>query len=348
VSHDIGTDLQVVPFQESWERWDQVVQELPDSSFCHLSGWRHVMEEALGHESMWWSAVDARGRCHGLLPLVHVRSRLFGDYLLSMPFLNYGGPIGSGAAQQVLSRAAVAEAKKRDVDLLELRSRVRLPVDLQVSDRKLFVTKSLPDSSEKLWEEGLRAKRRNKIRQPMNKGVTARIADDLVDDFYPVFAHAMRDLGTPVLPKRFFEMIARKLSGHVMFAVAEFEGKTLAAGCGFFWQGEFEITWAGALREFTSLGPNMLLYWTMMEECIRRGAHTFNFGRCSPGSGTHRFKQEWGTEDNALHWAQWSPTGVIATPSPDSAKYRWATKVWSRLPLPVTTTFGPFLARELP
>ena len=109
-----------------------------------------------------------------------------------------------------------------------------------------------------------------------------------------------------------------------------------------------EITWAGASRELSRMAPNMLLYWSFMEETIRRGAGTFNFGRCTPGSGTHRFKKQWGGEDHPLPWGQWSPTGVVSTPSPDSAKFRLATSVWSRLPVGVTRVVGPVLARSLP
>src|SRR5690606_16769085 len=128
----------------------------------------------------------------------------------------------------------------------------------------------------------------------------------------------------------------------------EREDVPVAAGCGFLWDGEFEITWAGALREHSRAAPNMLLYWALMEESVRRGAHTFNFGRCSPDSGTHRFKKQWGTEDRALPWAQWSASGVVATPNPDSAKFRLATRVWQKLPVGATNLVGPLLARSLP
>jgi hypothetical protein len=54
------------------------------------------------------------------------------------------------------------------------------------------------------------------------------------------------------------------------------------------WGGEFEMTWACALRQDRQIAANMWLYWSFMYEMIRRGMHQFNFGRCTPGSGTHR------------------------------------------------------------
>ncbi len=340
--------MEVRSFTGDASAWDAAVASLDGSTFCHLAGWRRVMEDQLGHQVWWWAAEDPTGVCRGLLPLVRVRSRLFGDYLLSMPFLSYGGPIGTDEARAALARHAVSEARRLGVDLLELRARRQLPADLAVSDRKLTVLKTLPGTAEELWESGLKAKVRSQVRRPMKEGLEARFGHELADAFYEVFSTTMRDLGTPVLPRGFFHALRTHLGEHVIFCVVEHHGGAVAAGCGFLWQGEFEITWAGALREHSRIAPNMLLYWSLMEEAVRRGAHTFNFGRCSPDSGTHRFKKQWGAEDHALPWAQWAPGGVTATPSPDSAKFRLAVRAWQKLPLGVANTLGPMVARSLP
>ena len=340
--------IDVVPFEGSDPDWDGLVAKLPGATACHLAGWRHVMRDAMGHEPIYRLAVDADGRHVGLLPLVRVRSRLFGDYLLSMPFLNDGGPLGTDEARAALGAEAMAEAGRRGVDLLELRGRTPVSGSFTTSDRKLTVLLDLGTSAEALWTEGLKAKVRSQVRRPMKEGMVARFGHELLDAFYDVFSATMRDLGTPVLPKPFFASIARHLHDPVVFCVIEHQGAPLAAGCGFLWNGEFEITWAGSLREASRMAPNMLLYWSLMEESIRRGAHTFNFGRCSPDSGTHRFKRQWGGYDLPLPWSQWSPRGVVSTPNPDSPKYRIATRVWSRLPVAVTNRLGPPLARLLP
>jgi serine/alanine adding enzyme len=85
-----------------------------------------------------------------------------------------------------------------------------------------------------------------------------------------------------------------------------------------------------------------------MEESIRRGTEVFNFGRCTPGGNTHRFKLQWGGEDVQLPWAQWSPGAVGATPSPERPLFQLATRAWQRLPLGIANRLGPVLARRLP
>ena len=342
-------ELTVEPFEGDAVAWDSTLESLDGGTFCHRYGWRHVMEDALGHETSWWVARDASGVAHGVLPLVRVRSRLFGDYLVSMPFLNYGGPVGTESSRIRLAEASSAQAKALGVDLLELRTRSELVgSELVENVRKVTVLKALPDTTEELWDTGIKAKLRSQIRRPMKEGMEIRFGRELVEPFYEVFSATMRNLGTPALPIHFFSAISSAFPDSCLFAVVELDGVPVASGCGLFWNGEFEITWAGSSREHARMAPNMLLYWGMMEECVRRGLDTFNFGRCSPESGTHRFKRQWGSEDHPLPWLQWSPSGVPSTPDPSSPKFQAATTVWSRLPLSVTNVIGPRLSRLIP
>jgi hypothetical protein len=158
----------------------------------------------------------------------------------------------------------------------------------------------------------------------------------------------MRDLGTPVLPRRFFERIAAELGNVVEFGVVYHQGNQVAAGCGFAWGEELEMTWASSLREANSMSPNMLLYWDFMRRAIERGKTVFNFGRCTPGGGTHRFKLQWGGRDEPLPWQVWSPDERAGTPSPHSPKYALAVRTWSHLPLALSRIVGPRLARLIP
>jgi FemAB-related protein (PEP-CTERM system-associated) len=325
--------------------WDSFVRE-SGGSFCHLSGWRRIMEEVLGHETQYLCARTESGSMTGLLPMVFVRSRLFGHYLLSMPFLNYGGPLGPADAQSALINEAMRLADQRRVDLLEMRSRNHAPAGMQSISRKVVTVLTLPESAEELWEKGFRSKLRSQIRKPMKEGLETRFGSDQLIPFYEVFARNMRDLGTPVLPRAWFEAIQNTFADHVIYAAVYYQHTPVAAGCGFLFNGEFEITWASSLREHAARAPNMLLYWSLMEECIRRGATAFNFGRSTPGASTHRFKQQWGGEDAILPWGVSGPN--LAPPNPDSAKYVAARNIWSRLPVGLSKLVGPTLARRLP
>lgn len=329
------------------EPWDVFVRACPETSFCHLWAWRDVLTDVLGHECLNAVALDEDGAWRGVLPLVEVRSPLFGKYLISMPFLNGGGAAGSDEARALLNAWAAKEARQRNVDLLELRTRVPAADGLRQSNRKITVTLDLPPAPETLWR-AFPAKLRSQIKRPAGAGYQARFGLGEVDAFYRVFARHMRDLGTPVLPARFFTAVADRFRDVALFGAVYHGEEPVAVGAGFFWDGTFEMTWASSLRTYQADAPNMLLYWKCMTEAIARGATRFDFGRCTTGSGTHRFKRQWGGHDIPLPWAQWSSNGHVAPPAPDSPRYRLATAVWRRLPLAVTNRLGPRLARLLP
>lgn len=343
-----GRTLEVIDGRADATAWDAFLENAANSTACHLAAWDAVMENVLGHRSMRMVAVEDDGTWAAVLPLVEVRSRIFGNYLVSMPFLNDGGPVGHDRGRRRLAEAALALATERNVDLLELRGRSPMPGPLSASSRKIRVDLDLPDTVEALWENGLKSKLRSQIRRPMREGMTARFGAEQVDAFYEVFARNMRDLGTPVLPLRFFEAIATRLGAAALIGCVYHEERPIAAGFGLRWQDEVEITWASSVREFDRLAPNMLLYWRFLERAIEDGHRRFNFGRCTRDSGTHRFKRQWGGADVDLPWAMWSPDATAATPTPDGRFMRVAVRAWQRLPLGVANRLGPRVARQIP
>jgi FemAB-related protein (PEP-CTERM system-associated) len=342
-------ELEVREFQGSPEDWDAFMATVPESTACHLAGWDRALSDVLGNEVVRLVAVDGDGRTAAALPLARVRSRIFGDYLVSMPFLNDGGPVGDPAGRRRLAEAARERARTAGVDLLEIRSRQPVSGEgLVRTDRKITVMLDLPAEAARLWEDGFRSKLRSQIRRPMKEGMETRFGADQVDAFYDILARNMRDLGTPVLPRAFFHAVVAEMPDTTWVGVVYHAGQPVAGGFGLVWNGEVEMTWASSVREFDTLAPNMLLYWSFMERAIEKGLGRFNFGRCTRGSGTHRFKRQWGGEDVDLPWAQWSKTGITSTPTPDGGAMSIAVNVWRRLPLGVTNRVGPLLARRIP
>jgi FemAB-related protein (PEP-CTERM system-associated) len=339
-------ETMVERFNGSAADWDAFVRSADGWTPFHLMAWRTVMTRVFGHDTVYLAA-RRDGALVGVLPLVRVKG-LFGHFLVSMPFVNYGGPLGDAAAVSALATEAERIARADGAKLLELRSRGPLSIGLPVSTRKITVVLDLPDGGgPALWKK-LDAKVRSQVRRPQKDGVTVRFGADQVAPFFSVFAHHMRDLGTPTQPKRLFETIAECFGDDVWFGCAYLGDQAIAGGCGFRWNGEFEMTWASALNAHKKLSPNMLLYWAFMERAAEEGLHLFNFGRCSPGVGTHKFKRQWGSRDEQLHWYDWSPTAGTTTPSPDQGAYSWGPRMWKRLPVPLATALGPLIVRAIP
>jgi FemAB-related protein (PEP-CTERM system-associated) len=340
--------MEVREYDGPGDSWDAFVRGRPGATHMHLHGWKGILGNVLGHETPYLVALDG-GELRGVLPLVSVRSRLFGNYLVSMPFLNYGGPLGDEEAVRALVEVAVDMARGSATDLLELRSRRRLPVELPDSARKITVTLPLtPHDSEALWSS-FTSKLRNKIKRGLREDLDIRAGRDQLEPFFRVFRHHMRDLGTPTLPRRLFEAIIERFPESSRFVCVYLEGRPAAAGCALTFGDEIEMTWSAALREFNRERPNMALYWGVMELACDEGLARFNFGRCSEGSGTHAFKASWtGAVDEPLHWYYWSPDGRRATPTPDDSSYAWGPRIWRSIPVPIASAIGPRIIRLIP
>ncbi len=333
-------------FAGSAAEWDTFAAQQAGFTHFHRHSWRKVIEQVFGHECIYLAARDGDALA-AVLPLVRVKSIVFGHYLVSMPFLNYGGPIGTDEGVRALTAEAVRLAEQGNVKLLELRSRRALPIDLPASHRKITVVLPLQASADATFKK-FDAKLRSQVRRPQKEGVTVEFGSNQVEPFFAVFARHMRDLGTPTQGVALFRAIAEAFPDDAVFACAYLRGQPVAGGCGFHFGSEFEMTWASSLREFNREAPNMGLYWAFMQRAIDAGRTTFNFGRCTPGSGTHRFKAQWGGIDEPLWWYGWSRQAEVTTPSPQSGAFSWGPRIWTRLPASVATALGPRIVRYIP
>ena len=70
--------------------WQIYVKNTPAASMYHALEWRDVLQRAFGHRSWYLMALDD-GKARGVLPLVEMKSLLFGHFFVSLPFLDYGG-----------------------------------------------------------------------------------------------------------------------------------------------------------------------------------------------------------------------------------------------------------------
>ena len=346
--------IDVFGYEEEWdastgseEEWDAFAITQKGYTHFHRLRWRGIIERVFGHECVYLAARDKAGTLCGILPLVRVRSVVFGHYLVSMPFVNYGGPLGTDEAIRALVNEAVAIARRDRVKLLEMRSRVPLDTPLPVSHRKITVVLDLPGTSTQLFQ-GFSAKLRSQIRRPQKEGVTVVFGRDQLEPFFAVFARHMRDLGTPTQSLLFFTEIANQFPEDCWIGCAYLDGQPIAAGLGLRFGEEFEMTWASSLREYNREAPNMLVYWAFLERAITEGVTRFNFGRCTPGGGTHRFKLQWGGSEETLWWYGLASSAGRTTPSPKEGPFRWGPRIWRRLPASIATRVGPSIVRYIP
>jgi serine/alanine adding enzyme len=348
VTTALDAPLVVRPYTGDGATWNAFVAQAPGGSTFHRWEWRSLYTGHYGHEAPYLAAWRGASLA-GVLPLVRVKSLVFGHYLVSLPFVSYGGPLGDIEAQGALGEAAAALGQ--GAKLVELRSRTPLAApgpSLRLVSRKLTVVRDLVPNN---WDATFRsfdAKLRSQVRRAEREGLTVRFGHDQLAPFHRVFAEHMRDLGSPAHGLGFFNDLAGLLGERAWVGVAWLGSEPVAGGFAIENGTEVEISWASALRRHAKIAPNMALYGAFIRRACEGGFAAFNFGRCTPGSGTHRFKTQWGSRDEPLAWYQAGAKQPSAPPNPEQGAYGTAVKVWQKLPLAFTTPVGARLIGGIP
>lgn len=329
--------------------WTSFVDGHPDSTAYHLWQWRNVFERAFGRDCDYLVARRS-GYVTGVLPLVHFQSGLFGRFSVSLPFVNYGGVLANDttSARALLEHATRLAAGRRSSHV-ELRHRVRCFSDLPARHHKVTMLLTLAGDRTTMWER-LDRKVRNQIRKAEKSGLAAVVGGkELLGEFYEIFARNMRDLGTPVYPRQFFEAVLDEFPQQTSVIVVRHGIKAVAAGISFAYRNVLEVPWASSLGRYRALCPNNLLYWTFIEHAIVRGLSMLDFGRSTPGEGTFHFKRQWGAEPRALWWEyELLARHDLPEMSPANRKYRLAIALWKWLPVWMATVIGPRIVRSIP
>ena len=330
------------------QRWNDYVFRCLESSHCHLSGWRRVIQRAYGHQSCYlWAHQD--GEIRGVLPLISMRSFFVLRSLVSLPFLDDGGICANN--EQVrgkLYQEAVRLYEEQAAELLDLRHRYANDLELPLNGEKVMMILDLPANSDELWKR-FDAKLRNQVRKAQKSGLTASWSGiEGLADFYDVFTSNMRDLGSPVHSKKFFAAILEEFTDSVKFMLVRKGDRVIGGAVCFFFNGNLIVPWASSLREYFSLCPNNLLYWEMIRWGCENGYRRFDFGRSSPDSGTYHFKKQWGVKEEPLHWQCLKrKVGQVAMLHAHDVKYQWIIRLWSHLPLSLTKIVGPFIRGQI-
>jgi FemAB-related protein (PEP-CTERM system-associated) len=328
--------------------WQKFVLRRADASGYHDWAWRRVFEKSFGHETTYLAA-KRDGDVVGVLPLVLFRTGIFGRFVSSLPFVNYGGVVTSDdAAAEALLERATEIARSGRMAYLELRHCASQFPALPSRSHKVAMVLELPVDAETMWTR-LDKKARNQARRAEKSDLTyARGAADLLPEFYDVFARNMRDLGTPVYSRRFFETVFAELPDEMSIHVVRHGNRAVAAGIAYAHGHAYEMPWASSLRTERARCPNHILYWEAIKHAIDLRCMAFDFGRSTPGEGTFHFKQQWGAEPHPLYWEYRLLTrAAVPNQSPSNPRYRAAIALWKRLPVGLTRVIGPSIVKRI-
>ena len=195
--------LTIIPYKKGTGEWNKYVYSNNDANIYHQLHWRNIIENTFGHEGYYLIAKD-NGIVRGLLPLFFIKSRLFGRYLISLPFLDRAGVIAdTPQIATLLCEAAIEKAQQTQVDYLELRNQGEINhVDLVASSHKVNFVLSSELTADILWKKVLKKNVKNKIRKAWKSQISIDMGSSVqhIIDFYKVYCIHMRYLGNSDLP----------------------------------------------------------------------------------------------------------------------------------------------------
>lgn len=328
-------------------RWDAFVAACPQATFFHRAGWAEVLERAFGHRSHFFYA-EHNGVIQGVLPLGHIRSRLFGHSLSSLPFCVYGGvaAINEDAAA-ALETTAIELARQLGVGYLELRHRTPRHSDWP-SKSELYVTfrKEIDPDPEKNML-AIPRKQRAMVRKGIDAGLTGEI-DDGVTRFYAAYSESVHNLGTPVFSRKYFEVLRQVFGADCEVLTITQTGQLVASVMSFYFRDEVLPYYGGGTALAREVKGNDFMYWDLMRRASARGVRIFDYGRSKRDTGSYSFKKNWGFEPEPLHYEYvLVKADKVPDVNPLNPKYQRFINIWKRLPLGVTRLIGPHLVKHL-
>ncbi len=331
--------------------WDDYVREHSEGTFCHLSGWKTVVETGAGHQCPYLMA-EEDGNVIGVLPLTYRKSYLFGKALISSMFAVYGGALASSeSAYSALEGAAWEKGQELGLTSVSYKTPKSRHKDasgwMVEQERAATFRKNLALGADAILLD-IPRKQRAVVRKSLQNGLICEWGGDL-KTFYSLYAESVRNLGTPVFPEKLFATFLDVFGDAVEVQIVRAPtGEPIASLLSFYYKNQVLPYYAGGNALARTFGAHDFMYYHLMVRAVEKGKQVFDFGRSKIGSGPYKFKKNWGFDPIALEYECQILEGCQPQDlSPTSKKFELMVKVWKKLPLGVANILGPPIARHL-
>lgn len=337
--------------------WDDYVKAHQQGSFFHLSGWQRVIEQSFNH-SCYFLYAQKNGKFCGVLPLVEMKSKLFGHALVSTPFCVYGGAIADSVdIVRQLEQEACQLAEKLQVDYLELRYKNAQESTLLLKQAHCTFGSEIAENSDKILtsiKKKQRAVIRHSLKNELNCSITENsdasgVGKEDFTDFYQLLSTSYRNLGTPIFTKRYFEnLMATFCDCSDIAVIRDKDNMPSSAVMNFYFNEQVLPYYGGGNDGARGLKSADFMYYQVMCHAQEKGKTWFDFGRSKNESGPYKYKKNWGMEPQALYYYYHLVNAVeLPNLSPNNPKYKFFINMWKKLPLKVSQIIGPLLSKYL-
>ena len=347
--------------KENKTLWGTYIEKKQETRIQHSLKFMEVIKEAYKNCKEYYFFYQ-NGEVVAIFPFFLVKSWIFGNRLICVPFLDVGGFSGDYNSKILKNLIETLKKSIKRIDSIE----VRLNTSLENFDkiRKIFLESGFsekkdkhqfivfPTSIEDMWKR-FHKHTRNDIRKAQKSGLKIREIKDKKElkKFYKLYLGEMTDFGTPQHSYKFFERLFDIL-GENFVGFNCYYNNNLAGGLILYhYNNHAYISFNVSSPEFREYRPNDLLYWTAIKWLMERGVKDIDLGQVeknSPGGshayGLYKFKSKWLGELHERVYFKWPEN---KNEKENKEKYKIFRKVWRKIPIFIIKKLGPKICSQL-
>lgn len=347
-------------------RWEAFVLRHPRATVYHHPAWLGALRREYRQSGLFLACEDGDGTLRGVFPLLYTRGLplsggrpLTGPRLASLPRTPLAGPLATdSAALDALLHEALRRATAS--------GSVRLQIKTQAEDfaegidgivrkpwRQSYIVPlaGKPGQPYHIPDSQNRSSIKRAIKKAIAGGVCVRPAqtEDELRTWYRMYLETMRRNFVPARPYRFFlalwELMRQKDMMRLLLAEHQTPSGTRIIGGHIFLSFGDTVTYAfGASREADfALRPNDIIMGRAIDDASAAGFRHFDLGEVPEGDeNLARFKTKWGAEPVRLYryYSPDFPDTDEASDEPGFSAAALASRIWSHLPLTMTSWLG--------
>lgn len=282
-----------------------------------------------------------------VLPLVYT-----GRAYVSLPHFSYGGWLVKEEVKESLLNAITIFLDRRkpvpgfyraEDSLISIGEPSKLPLFVrglmrlgtEMHPAKVTSLMQIPQKEEVLGAL-LSSNLRRKIRKAKQKNFIVRNGgEELLADFYPVYAQRMHQLGSPAYGCSFFRKLIQQTPKEDTRIFVIYDGTRPIGGALLLsYRGFYESAWFATDRKYMQFYISDYLHEKIIRYTIAQGGMVYSMGRSTEQGSVYKYKNHWPMQHHPLYWYN-------TTNFPSVRNQLWLSKIWKNSPRFIVDKLGP-------
>ena len=331
--------------------WDELAGRC--GTVFHTTAFRRVLLDSFGYNCCYHAVIDEKDRLRALLPLIKGRNLAMEMAAIGLPFVNYIDVCATDEmAKKFLIDSIPMLRKNNSLGYVELRLKELVPqvANWQRTDGHVTFVLPLEQDEEHVLSLSTRSNR-NHVRKVYRNNCFASSLDQCyLKDFYNIYVRRMKQLGSPSPGIKFFESLFKNfpndaylLSVIDCFTNNVIGGMVLLSGLS---DRTLFYLYGANLIEYNKQYLNNFMYWEAVKLGFELNMIALDLGRSQIGSGTYKFKSQWGAIPQPLYYRSCQETMGKAWQA-DKEQLKIFIDLWKVIPAAITDVVGRKIIKYL-